>query len=303
MKTDVKLAEVVDINTDTNVIVVRTISDSIPRTYDSVRPLDLNSLKVPVVGEHVTIIKGLRQESNLSVRRYDWYYVTTYSIQSNINNNLLPGVTAVANLPVTFNDTQVDSLQLYRGDIAYQGRWGNTIRLGSSVSESTYSFRQNWTSKQRNSPIIIISNNTANTKVESVDSANSCIWLTSDQQVNNFTTNNKIQRTDSFNSQLIGSADRIILKAKTDVIALDSNVAIEINAPRIEFGVSPTLDKEPTLHSTAIIKALEDIIGILKVGFGGSLESIDSKISDVEDTLKQAANKSIWQDKYKQQEL
>jgi len=302
MKTDVKLAEVVDINTDTNVIVVRTISDSIPRTYDSVRPLDLNSLKVPVVGEHVTIIKGLRQESNLSVRRYDWYYVTTYSIQSNINNNLLPGVTAVANLPVTFNDTQVDSLQLYRGDIAYQGRWGNTIRLGSSVSESTYSFRQNWTSKQRNSPIIIISNNTANTKVESVDSANSCIWLTSDQQVNNFTTNNKIRRTDSFNSQLIGSADRIVLKAKTDVVALDSNVAIEINAPRIEFGINS--DKEPTLHSTAILKALNDIIGILKAGTvaGGPL-ILANKLLAVERTLEQAANLSIWQDKYKQQEL
>ena len=302
MITEVKLAEVVDINTDTNVIVVRTISDNIPRTYDSVRPIDLNSLKVPVVGEHVTIIKGLRQESNLSVRRYDWYYVTTYSIQSNINNNLLPGVTAIANLPVTFNDTQIDSLQLYRGDIAYQGRWGNTIRLGSSGSESTYSFRQNWTSKQRNSPIIIISNNTANTKVESVDSANSCIWLTSDQQVSNFTTNNKIQRTDSFNSQLIGSADRIVFKAKTDVVALDSNVAIEINAPRVQFGV--TSDKEPTLHSTAILTALNDIIGILKAGTvaGGPL-ILANKLLAVERTLEQAANLSIWQDKYKQQEL
>jgi hypothetical protein len=302
MITEVKLAEVIDINTDTNIIVVRTISDNIPRTYDSVRPIDLNLLKVPVVGEHVTIIKGLRQESNLSVRRYDWYYATTYSIQSNINNNLLPGVTAVANLPVTFNDIQVDSLQLYKGDIAYQGRWGNTIRLGSSVNESVYTFRQNWTSNQRNSPIIIISNNTANTKVESVDSANSCIWLTSDQKLSNFTTNHKIQRTDTFNSQLIGSADRVVLKAKTDVVALDSNVAIEINAPRIQFGVDA--NKEPTLHSTAILKALNDIIGILKAGTiaGGPL-ILANKLLDVERTLEQAANLSIWQDKYKQQEL
>ena len=302
MITEVKLAEVIDINTDTNIIVARTISDNIPRTYDAVRPIDLNLLKVPVIGEHVTIIKGLRQESNLDVRRYDWYYATTYSIQSNINNNLLPGVTAVSNVPVTFNDTQVDSLQLYSGDIAYQGRWGNTIRLGSSVNESVYTFRQNWTSNQRNSPIIIISNNTANTKVESVDAANSCIWLTSNQKLSNFTTNHKIQRTNTFNSQLIGSADRIVLKAKTDVVALDSNVAIEINAPRIQFGVDA--DKEPTLHSTSILKALDDIIGILKAGTvaGGPLIQAN-KLLAVERTLEQAANLSIWQDKYKQQEL
>ena len=129
MITEVKLAEVLDVNINNNVIVTRTISDSIERTYDNVRPADINMLKLPLIGEHVFIVKALREESNDDVRRYDWYYLTTYSIQSNINNNLLPGVTTkIPKSNEKFIDTAISALQMFVGDVSVQGRWGNTIR-------------------------------------------------------------------------------------------------------------------------------------------------------------------------------
>ena len=300
MITEVKLAEVLDVNINNNVIVTRTISDSIERTYDNVRPADINMLKLPLIGEHVFIVKALREESNDDVRRYDWYYLTTYSIQSNINNNLLPGVTTkIPKSNEKFIDTAISALQMFVGDVSVQGRWGNTIRLGSSIDSTENEINSNWNSKQKNTPITIISNNKPSARIESVDSAYSSIWLTSTQNITSFTTNYPLRKSKTIGSQFIGSADRIILKAKDDVVALDSDKAIELNAPTISMGTNQ--DKEPTLHSTAIIEILGGLIKILQAGTvkGDRMVLSSELITLLTKLYTESENTNILQDKYK----
>lgn len=300
MITEVKLAEVLEVNETNNVIVVRTISDNIERTYDNVRPADLNLFKRPLNGEHVFIVKGLREESNEDVRRYDWYYLTTYSIQSNINNNLLPGVTTkITKENESFKDSSISALQVFTGDVIQQGRWGNTIRLGSSTESSQSNITNNWDSDRKNTPIIIISNNRPQTNVESIDSSYSSLWLTSTQNISNFTTNNPLRKSKTTGSSLIGSADKIILKSKDDVVALDSNKAIELNAPVISMGTNQ--DKEPVLHSTAIIEIIGELIKILSAGTvkGDRLLLSPQLVPLLTKLYTQAENTNILQDKYK----
>lgn len=300
MITEVKLAEVLDVNINNNVIVTRTISDSIERTYDNVRPADINMLKLPLIGEHVFIVKALREESNDDVRRYDWYYLTTYSIQSNINNNLLPGVTTkIPKANEKFIDTAISALQMFVGDVSVQGRWGNTIRLGSSIDSTENEINSNWNSKQKNTPITIISNNKPSSRIESIDSAYSSIWLTSTQNITSFTTNYPLRKSKTIGSQFIGSADRIIFKAKDDVVALDSDKAIELNAPVISMGTNQ--EKEPTLHSTAIIEILGGLIKILQAGTvkGDRMVLSSELISLLTKLYTESENTKILQDKYK----
>lgn len=309
MITEVKLAEVIDVDSfnsketgDLYTISVRTISDRIDRVYTNVRPVSNNVIHIPIIGEHVIIIKGLRQESTLTNRKYDWYYLSTYSIQSGINNNLLPGVTTKS-IKTTegFTDKSIPALQPYIGDYIMQGRWGNTIRLSSSVPQSSlYRVQPTWTDKNNTTtnPIIIISNNRqSDSKLvsESVDSAYSGIWLTSTQNIpfKLFTSPKKSKR---FESQLIGFADRIVLVAKQDSIILDSKSAIELNSPVISTGTKT--QKEGILHSTVIIQILTELIAILTAGTAkGDSLLLASRLSTLLQKLNTAENTNFLQDK------
>jgi len=307
MITEVKLAEVIDVNAyDSNsneayTVTVRTISDSIDRVYDNVRALSNNITQIPLLGEHVVIVKGLRQESNLQERKYDWYYIGTYSIQSKVNNNLLPGVTTKIIKPNTgFRDTKISTLFPFIGDYMFQGRWGNTIRLGSSIDPQVqYDIIPDWSDSQTNigNPIIILSNRKQNQSkytTESADLDYSSLWLTSTQTVN-LNLNWQLRQTNKFESQFIGTADRIILSAKTDVIVLDSPTAVEINSPVISTGTSK--NKEGILHSTIIIQILTELIGILSAGTAkGDVLLLADRLTSVLNKLNQAENINFLQD-------
>jgi hypothetical protein len=309
MITEVKLAEVIDVDVfadsqqgDIYTIKVRTISDSIDRVYDNVRPLTSNLVQIPLRGEHVVIVKGLRQESDLSERKYDWYYIGTYSIQSKINNNLLPGVTTkiVKDNP-GFRDVPVAALYPFIGDYFMQGRWGNTIRLGSSIdSNIEYNVNPTWSDIDTNTgnPIIILSNRPQTRRqytTESINSDYSGLWLTSTQDLE-FKLSSQLRQTNKFNSQCVAFADRIVLTSKTDVIALDGKTAIELNAPIISTGVSK--NKEGILHSTVIIQALTELVGILSAGTAkGDSLLLASRLSSVLTKLNQAENLNFLQDK------
>jgi hypothetical protein len=307
MITEVKLAEVIDVNAysvtnnESYTITVRTISDSIDRVYDNVRALSNNITQIPLLGEHVVIVKGLRQESNLEERKYDWYYIGTYSIQSKVNNNLLPGVTTKIIKPNTgFRDTKISTLFPFIGDYMFQGRWGNTIRLGSSIDPQVqYDIIPDWSDSQTNigNPIIILSNRKQNQSkytTESADLDYSSLWLTSTQTVN-LNLNWQLRQTNKFESQFIGTADRIILSAKTDVIVLDSPTAVEINSPVISTGTSK--NKEGILHSTIIIQILTELIGILSAGTAkGDVLLLADRLTSVLNKLNQAENINFLQD-------
>ena len=62
----------------------------------------------------------------------------------------------------TFEEKVISPLQPYEGDLLIEGRWGNSIRFGSSVNTSSeYTVNSNW-SGTNGSPIIILSNKRSN---------------------------------------------------------------------------------------------------------------------------------------------
>jgi hypothetical protein len=66
----------------------------------------------------------------------------------------------------TFNERDINPLLPFEGDIIYEGRWGNTIRLGSTVIASASLSPNDWSTEgvgQNGDPIIIIKNGQGNT--------------------------------------------------------------------------------------------------------------------------------------------
>lgn len=252
-----------------------------------VRPAEMYAKRIPLVGEFVLIYRTINQESTSTKRRYQWYYVSTVDLQSSVNENRLPGVSS-NNLTqtdidemtpgYTFEPKNVSPLQPFEGDYILEGRFGNSIRFGSTVnySKGLYTKQGIWSGDKSGDPIIVISNGRTNKTqkefvTEQIDTDAASIYLTSTQNIPTFNTWNTIEKAgvrnsaSQFNkSQLIGTADRIILKSKTDSVVLDSNKNIQLLAPQVYIGTGPY---EPMVQSSKIVDVLNKIIRVINTGF------------------------------------
>lgn len=262
-------------------------------TYNPIpcMPASNNNINIPVPGEHVIIYKAINQYTNADDKFDQWYYFQPYPIQSDINNNILPSiaqpVTSDINQPfdvqenaVGFTDTKISPLQPYEGDILTQGRWGNSIRVGSTVNTNVnlYSKSPTWSGNKNGDPIIILSNQRNNAfeknfVVENIKNDGASLYLTSTQKINELklsknlkTQSNKENRYSS--PQLIGSADRIILSAKRDIIALDSDKRIALITSELNLGSDEA--KHPIVKGDTLEDILRHIINAIKQGTSGS---------------------------------
>ena len=160
----------------------------------------------------------------------------------------------------------------YEGDVIYEGRWGNSIRLGSTVKNTANPNR--WSDPnvgENGDPILIIRNGQGETvkepwipKVENINNDPSSIYLTSTQKLSFFTKSNIV---DSFEksptsvpttsqqysgNQIVLNSGRLVFNAKSDsiilsseksihlssndMIGLDGNKQISISAPQVYLG-------------------------------------------------------------------
>ena len=70
------------------------------------------------------------------------------------------------------------------------------------------------------------------------------------------------------------------------------------------IGSSDKTDKEPLLHSTAVVSLLQKIVSVLKIGFADSSGAICTELysipeSDYAKLFKELTNDNILVDKYK----
>lgn len=150
------------------------------------RPYDNNIVRYPVQGEIVELVVGPSPRLNDDGLAKDVYYRTPIGLWNNSHHNAFPNFAYTANAnnssQTTYNDTtsgiaksnvtssqkvslgytfkdqyDIKNLQVFEGDILHQGRWGQSIRFGSTVSGSA--IKNPWSSFGKSgSPITIIRN-------------------------------------------------------------------------------------------------------------------------------------------------
>ena len=266
-------------------IKVRTVSSLFNAEVFDVRPSNINLKQIPLVGEFVLIYKTFNEYTSKSRRREGWYYVTTIDVHSNINENLLPGITGdltdteIANIKPgkTFKSKAISPLQPYEGDFLLEGRHGNSIRFGSSINTSYpakyYHASPTWFSTRSDNdgdPIIILSNGRKNLTnkefvIENIEQDASSLYLTSTQHVDTLTLSKDltIHGYSYVGSQFIGAADRIILRAKKDIAVIDSDMAIVLNTPG-EIYIGGEDADENLVHGKVLESILQKILNQLK---------------------------------------
>ena len=139
--------------------------------------------------------------------------------------------------------SNIHPLLPFEGDIIYEGRWGNSIRVGSTVKNTP----NNWSTTDSNGDPITIIRNGQGTQteegwipvVENINNDNSSIYFTSTQQIplNASSTsylsykNNPPQIPDQYaGKQIIINSGRLVFNSTLDHILFSSKKSINLNA-------------------------------------------------------------------------
>ena len=144
--------------------------------------------------------------------------------------------------------SNIHPLLSFAGDIITEGRWGNSVRLGSTAKTDSILYGNNWSSTgEDGNPITIIRNGQPTDAseegylpiIEDINKDLSSIYLTSNQTIpletsitNNPTiSNNQPESIGSYGgSQVMLNSDRLVFNTKVDSIILNSQSTISLTS-------------------------------------------------------------------------
>lgn len=231
---------------------------------------------------------------------------TKEEINYNFNSPLIGG---------TFIEkSNIHPLLSFAGDVIVEGRWGNSIRFGSTSTPQGGTYNNNWSNSGENgNPITIIRNgqpfdaseNGWIPIVENINQDLSSIYLTSNQSIPLITEfrsypaikNQKPETIGSYvGSQAILNSDRLIFNAKADSIIINSQKSIAISSIG-DIGIY-SKENEITLQSRKRVNlgepnATQSVI--LGDNFINDFENLLSKIKILCETLSVEPQLSLTQ--------
>jgi hypothetical protein len=204
------------------------------------KPFHASTQNYPLLKELVEIIDGPSPVSQVNNTSSQKYYTGVINLWNNNQQNAPSG----DSLGKTFSENaDIRGLISFEGDRIYQGRNGNGIRFGSTVS--SYSNVNEWSSVGNNGdPITILVNgyvttDKANTapNVEEINKELSSIYLTTSQklplQPDKRDILNPITKPllpEKYTSpQIILNSDRITLNSRKDEVMVFAKTNIELN--------------------------------------------------------------------------
>ena len=243
-----------------------------PASSATARPLFPNEKKYPLVNEIVYIISLPNNDNQSSPNSISFYYFQSINIWTSNHHNAIPNPYQNTNPPsqqqdyqtteggnvrrVTDGGTEINlgqtfteklnikSILPYEGDIIYEGRWGQSFRLGSTVNNAN--IPNTWSSAGENGdPITILrnsqhddGNDTWVPQVEDINQDKTSIYLNSTQKIpiETASTNYKGYSTpptspnEFAGEQIILNSGRLLFNSKNDSILLNSSKTINLNS-------------------------------------------------------------------------
>tara|TARA_R110000824_G_scaffold370417_1_gene560009 strand:+ start:85 stop:1320 length:1236 start_codon:yes stop_codon:yes gene_type:complete len=286
-------------------------------TYATAKPLFPQYKAFPLINEVVILISAPSLESSTATSARDYYYISALNLWNSQQNNVLPDqiyneylsdsqtksiqeveagspqINNSTNLNVEIGNTFVTKkyiypLRPYEGDVIQEGRWGNSIRLGSTVTGSN----NLWSNAGNNGdPITLIRNGQYGTIqtpgkyiLENINLDDSSIYLTSNQQIPlviassndylSYPSNPPTLPNEYDGKQIILNSGRLVLNSDLDHILLSSQKSINLNSQlsvnidaRSEFVVQTpsvylgdTQNTQPLVLGNDLVNLLTDLV-------------------------------------------
>jgi hypothetical protein len=224
------------------------------------KPLFPNSKTYPLENEIVFIISLPDTTSQNLSTQTSYYYFQPVNIWNSVHHNALPDPSNLdpdqpqdyeqveggairkaedGSTEITLGDTfqeklDIKNIQPYEGDIIHEGRWGQSIRFGSTVKGET-----NWSSTGKNGdPITIIRNGQHDDgkdpwipQIEDINKDKSSIYLTSTQAIPIEVASKEDESYKTYTGeQIILNSSRLLFNSKSDSILMSSAKSINLNS-------------------------------------------------------------------------
>jgi hypothetical protein len=252
--------------------------DNLINTYNFAKPLFPNIRQVPLLNEITYIVSfpstRTQNPRNVDLNQTDYYYFQPINLWNTSHQNAFPdplidyystndsqpknvsyqrvqaGATINSDAPqpeINLGTTFVEKdnikyLQPFEGDIIYEGRWGQSIRFGSTVLN-----KNPWSQVGTNGdPILILRNGQAPTSteawiptIEEINRDLGSIYFGSTQQLplnaastdySSYQNNPPTIPNQYSGSQILITSGRLVFNSATDHILFSSNKSINLNA-------------------------------------------------------------------------
>lgn len=284
------------------------------------KPLFPNLKNYPLKNEIVYIIALSSSDVETNAVNTSFYYFQPINLWNSIHHNAVPNGIDSSTLPpsqrrdytqteagavrrVTDGGTDIDlgetfkekldikSLQPFEGDVIHEGRWGQSVRFGSTVKGGKID--NPWSDgfgSKNGDPITIIRNGQHEDEndpwvpqVEDINKDLSSVYITSTQKIpievssenyDSYKRGEKPQKTDKFNEeQIILNSGRLLFNSKTDSILFSSKDSINLNSvnsvnidsPKTvvqseEILLGDKRAKEPVILGDSFLKDLEKLL-------------------------------------------
>ena len=282
------------------------INPNTPNTPPVAKPLLGNNKNLPLINEIVYIISFPDTRIGEITGNVFSYYINIVSLWNHPHHNGFPSnpnvlpesqqkdyiQTQLGNIRrVTDQSTEIylgntfversniHPLKPFEGDIITEGRWGNSIRLGSTVTTKPPIVKplNDWsTSGSSGDPIIILRNGQGSSfsegwlpVVENINNDESSIYLTSTQKIpltaantsyTSYNTGSAPTSPDQYaGKQVILNSGRLVFNSTNDHILLTSNKSINLNTSNFNVD-SP--------NGQVVLQTFADInqVGSIKLG-------------------------------------
>jgi len=300
--------------------------DNLIEYFNFAKPLFPNIRQVPLLNEITYIISlpsiSTQNPRDVDLNQTEFYYFQPINLWNTLHQNALPdplaewylqtdsspknasyqrvqaGATFNSDAPtpdINLGNTFVERsnikyLKPFEGDIIYEGRWGHSIRFGSTVKN-----QNPWSNIGENGdPILILRNGQASTNTESwiptieeINRDSGSMYFGSTQQIpleaassdySSYQNNPPTIPNQYSGSQIIVTSGRLVFNSSTDHILLSSNKSVNLNAQESVNIDTDTMviqtnklylgDKnanEPLLLGNQTVDLLNQLIEALKV--------------------------------------
>jgi hypothetical protein len=225
-------------------ISLKDLTDEVLLTFNTALPFYPNQKYFPLPGEIVLLMDLPSAPSPITNKTNETYYQSPINAWNSPQFN---GLFLHEDKEILYNsfieNGDFRGLQTFEGDYILEGRFGNSIRFGSTNKSGNEDLSP-WSTNPielASNPIILLSNQHnfklpgSELNVEDINKDGSSIYLTSDQSIPLNIGNvalssitNPINLADYTSPQVIINADRTVISSKSDEILMFGKTGIEL---------------------------------------------------------------------------
>ena len=222
----------------------------------------------PLIGELVVAMQAPGLNSQNDPRSFMYYFLCVVPAWGERNENSIPNASFSSKhhylndtLGDTFVEVETSPLHVFEGDTIIQGRFDNSIRLGSTISGAKTIDSWSIGGGSSGDPIMILTNQFAaegSDKIEDINADRSTIMMTSTQKIDIGLANPEspesvavptgpvipFQPLNTFmdKPQIIISSDRLIFNAKNDNVYIAASKEISLSTSKWKINVTALAD-------------------------------------------------------------